>query len=85
MKTAIPKTYRCNWSNPFILRDGGFILRVIPHCLSYQFPAQNDPPAIWELIASIIIPFVIFIGLGIFVFISKTNEAYEDMEYEWKR
>ncbi|MEP8852457.1 hypothetical protein ABKU49_22585, partial [Enterobacter hormaechei] len=45
------------------------------------FPAQNDPPAIWALMASIFIPFVIFIGMGIFIFISKTNAAYEDMEF----
>ncbi|MCM7121834.1 MULTISPECIES: type VI secretion system Vgr family protein [Enterobacter] len=87
MKTAIPKKLTwCNWSNP-LYPAGMAALFCVLSLIAYRisFLAQNDPPAIWELIASIIIPFVIFIGLGIFVFISKTNEAYEDMEYEWKR
>ncbi|WP_188512030.1 hypothetical protein [Enterobacter hormaechei] len=87
MKTALPKKLTwCNWSNP-LYPAGMAALFCVLSLIAYRisFLAQNDPPAIWELIASIIIPFVIFIGLGIFVFISKTNEAYEDMEYEWKR
>jgi len=87
MKTAIPKKLTwCNWSNP-LYPAGMAALFCVLSLIAYRisFPAQNDQPAIWELIASIIIPFVIFIGLGSFIFISKTNEAYEDMEYEWKR
>ncbi len=80
------KLTRCNWSNP-LYPAGMAALFCVLSLIAYRisFTAQNDPPAIWELIASIIIPFVIFIGLGSFVFISKTNEAHEDMEYEWKR
>jgi hypothetical protein len=35
----------------------------------------------WELVASIIIPFVVFIGTGILLLIVKTNEAYKDIGY----
>ena len=34
---SYPKNLRCNWVIPLSCGDGGFILRVIPHCLSYQF------------------------------------------------
>lgn len=82
-KTAIPKKLVwCNWNHP-LYPAGMAALFCVLSLIAYRisFPAQNDPPAIWALMASIFIPFVIFIGMGIFIFISKTNAAYEDMEF----
>lgn len=82
-KTTIPADLVWGtWSNP-LLPAGMAAFFCIFSLFAYHisFSVENDPFSIWGLVASIIIPLVIFIGTGIFVLIVKTNEAYKDMGY----
>ncbi len=70
------------WSNPLLpagMAAFFFIVSLFAYYIS--FAVENDPLSMWELVASIIIPFVVFIGTGILLLIVKTNEAYKDIGY----
>lgn len=70
------------WSNP-LLPAGMAALFCVFSLFTYQisFSAKNDAPSLWGLVASIIIPLIVFTGVGIFAYMFKTNEAYKDMGY----
>jgi len=82
-KTSIPENLEWGtWSDP-LLSAGIAGVFCILSLFAYHtsFWVKDDTPSVWGLIASIIIPLVVFIGTGFLAFISKTNEAYKDMGY----
>ncbi len=82
-RTAIPANLVWGtWSNPLLPAGmAAFFLIVSLFAYYISFAVENDPLSMWELVASIIIPFVVFIGTGILLLIVKTNEAYKDIGY----
>ena len=82
-KTSIPANLEWgNWSNPVLpaVMAAFFCIISLLAC-QISFADKDDPLSIWLLIASIFIPFVLFISTGFLALILKTNEAYKDMGY----
>ncbi|HDS6852605.1 TPA: hypothetical protein QH025_002855 [Enterobacter cancerogenus] len=82
-KTDIPeKLIWGDWNNP-LLPAGMAALFCVLSLVAYHisFTSKNETLTGWEIAAAIIIPIVLFIGTGVYVFIMKTSEAYRDVGY----
>ncbi len=82
-KTSIPGNFEWgNRNNPLLPSVmAAFFCVISLFAFQISFSDENDPLSIWRLIASIFIPFVIFISAGCLALVLKTNEAYRDMGY----
>ncbi|MEG1212096.1 MAG: hypothetical protein RSE29_13335, partial [Leclercia sp.] len=81
--TGIPANVTRGYGRNPLMPAGMAALFCVLSLMVYQisFFTKDNIPSLWWLVASIIIPFVVFIGIGLFVFTVKNNEAYKAMGY----